>query len=185
MSTEVDSSKFKEEIETARLALRKPQLADAEAIFSRFAADPEVTRYMSWPRHRSLDDTRAFLDFSDAEWMAGPAGPYLIFSRETGQLLGSTGLSFKSPSQALTGYVLARDAWGNGFATESLHAMVELARELGVHQLEAVCHIEHRASAHVMEKCGFVCKGVERVHTEFPNLSPGIRTDVWHYVRNF
>src|SRR5438552_18188698 len=45
---------------------------------------------------------------------------------------------------------------GHGFATEALAAMVDLARSTGVHRLYALCHAVHRASAHVLEKCGFL-----------------------------
>src|ERR1700761_5857930 len=128
-----------ETLQTPRLLLRRPALADAGAIFDRYAGDPVVTRYLSWPMHRTLADTHAFLAWSDAEWGKGPAGPYLVFSREDNRLLGGTGLSFMSPTCAATGYVLARDAWGHGYATEALQVMVELAGELGVKRLEALC----------------------------------------------
>jgi RimJ/RimL family protein N-acetyltransferase len=55
-------------IETPRLILRKPTREDAEAIFARYASDPEVTRLLGWPRHSSVNVTRTFLAFSDAEW---------------------------------------------------------------------------------------------------------------------
>ncbi len=173
-------------LETERLLLRKPTIRDAQAIFERYAGDPTVTRYMSWPTHRTVADTRAFLAWSEADWELWPAGSYLIYSRKTnGLLLGGTGLTFKTPASAVTGYVLAQDAWGQGFATESLLAMVELARQTGVRRLEAICHAEHRASAHVLEKCGFHCDGVSASHTEFPNLSPGSRSDVLSYSMRF
>jgi [ribosomal protein S5]-alanine N-acetyltransferase len=85
----------------------------------------------------------------------------------------------------VTGYVLARDAWGQGYATECLQAMIALARKTGVRRLEAVCHLEHRASAHVMEKCGMRREGVLRTHTEFPNLTPGVLLDVLRYSVEF
>ncbi|MGA7109441.1 MAG: GNAT family protein [Terracidiphilus sp.] len=170
-------------LETRRLLLRKPALSDAQAILERYAGDPVVTRYMSWSTHRTISDTAAFLAWSDADWELWPAGSYLIFSRESKNLLlGGTGLAFRTPEFAVTGYVLAQDAWGQGFATEALQAMVDLARSLGVKRLEAVCHAEHRPSAHVMEKCGFQSEGILRAHTEFPNLSPGARSDVLSYA---
>nr|MBA2355602.1 N-acetyltransferase [Acidobacteriota bacterium] len=46
--------KAPEQIETARLVLRRPVAKDAPAIFERYASDPEVTRFLSWPRHQSL-----------------------------------------------------------------------------------------------------------------------------------
>jgi RimJ/RimL family protein N-acetyltransferase len=171
------------ELETERLRLRRPRLADAEEIFRRYANDPEVCRYLSWPRHRDVEETRAFLRFSDDCWERSPAGPYLIASREDGCLLGSTGLAFETPQRAATGYVLAADAWGRGLATEALGAMVELARGLGVDRLYALCHTGHAASWRVLEKCGFLREGVLRRHSEFPNLSPGRPLDVLCYAR--
>ena len=112
-----------ERIETARMVIRKPSADDAEAIFSRYAADPEVTRFVGWPMHRSIEATHAFLDFSAAEWERWGAGPYLIERRENGALLGSTGLAFETPFRAATGYVLARDSWGLGYASEALGSM--------------------------------------------------------------
>jgi ribosomal-protein-alanine N-acetyltransferase len=78
-------------IQTERLLLRKPKAEDAASIFERYAADTDVCRYLSWPRHRSIEDTWAFLEFSDSQWQRWPAGPYLICSLSNGELLGSTG----------------------------------------------------------------------------------------------
>ena len=174
-----------EQIETVRLVLRKPTSADAEAVFSRYASDPEVTRFLGWPRHRSIEETRSFLAFSDAAWQRWPAGPYLIESRKGQQLLGGTGLGFESPTLAMTGYVLARDAWGYGYATEALDAMVTVARELGVRRLYALCHLDNPASAHVLEKCGFIRESLLERHAEFPNLGSGRAEDCLCYSRTF
>lgn len=167
---------------TERLELRRPTRADAEAIFRRYAGDAEVTRYLSWPTHRSVHDTLAFVSWSDEDWARWPSGSQLIFSRADHQLLGGTGLSFHSPRRAVTGYVLARDAWGKGYATEALRSMVELARSLEVQQLEAVCHVDHLASAHVLEKCGFLLRGIQRSATTFPNLGEP-SSEIRNYVR--
>jgi RimJ/RimL family protein N-acetyltransferase len=172
-------------IDTARLTLCRPSAADAQAIFERYANDSEVTRFLGWPRHDSIDDTRAFLDFSASQWEEWPAGPYLVRSRTDGQLLGSTGLQFETPTAAVTGYVFAKDAWGKGYATESLEAMVHLARNIGVRRLSALCHPNHRPSWHVLEKCAFVRDPASSQPVAFPNLDPGRLQDVLCYVREF
>ena len=96
-----------ERIETARLVLRRPGGADAEAIFSSYASDPEVTRYLAWPRHLTIEATHRFLEFSHQEWTRWPAGPYVIEDRSSGRLLGGTGVGFESPVRASTGYVFS------------------------------------------------------------------------------
>lgn len=170
-----------ERIETKRLLLRRPTRDDVPDIFSRYASDPEVTAYLSWPRHTSVDDSLEFLEFSDNEWLRRGCGPYLICSRPAGTLLGSTGLSLDSDDVAQTGYVLARDAWGRGYATESLRAMIDLARSLALRRLYAVCHADHHASAHVLEKCGFTSEGRLPRAVVFPNLGPE-KQDVLSYA---
>jgi RimJ/RimL family protein N-acetyltransferase len=174
--------KAPEFFETVRLVLHRPRATDIEAIFTRYASDPDVTRFVAWSRHKSLGDTEAFLAFSDAEWDRWPAGPYILRSRADGTLLGSAGLAFETSYRASTGYVLAKDAWGKGYATEALQAIVEIARTVGIRRLYAICHTEHRASWRVLEKAGFLQEGILHRHTEFPNLSPGELSDVFCYA---
>ena len=174
-----------ERIETPRLVLRRPGAADAESIFARYASDPEVTRFLGWPRHESIGQTRAFVDFSDAEWERWPVGPYVIEARDGGQLLGGTGLAFETPFRAATGYVLAKDAWGKGFATEALGALVSRAAELGLRRLYALCSPDHIPSRRVLEKCGFTREALLRHHSEFPNHSGREPSDVLCYARLF
>lgn len=170
--------KAPEQLATSRLLLRMPATDDAEAIFSRYANDATVCRYVGWPRHTSLDDTMAFLDFSRTEWHRWPAGPYLIL--KDGELIGSTGLGFESSAVASTGYVLASAHWGKGFASEALRAMLSLANDLEVSCLFALCHPDHRPSRSVLEKAGFQ-RDSSRIDTLFPNLNDGERAPAVRY----
>jgi [ribosomal protein S5]-alanine N-acetyltransferase len=172
-----------ERIETGRLVLRKPTLADAEAVFQRYASDREVTKFLSWRCHQSIEETRAFLEYSEREWTQWASGAYLIESREPIRMLGSTGLHFETPMFAITGYVLAKDAWGYGYATETLSVIVEVAHTRGVRSLRASCHAENIASMRVLEKCGFVREKPDHYVT-FPNLGP-IPVESLGYVRAF
>lgn len=171
-----------DQFETARLVLARPSFADIEEIFSRYASDPDVTHYLSWPRHRTVADAATFLAFSESEWARWPAGPYLIRSRIDRTLLGGTGLSFEAPWRAMTGYVIAKDSWGRGYATEALEAMVVLARQLSVIRLYALCHPAHRASQRVLEKGGLVKEGTWKRYSIFPNLDPARPIDTDSYV---
>jgi ribosomal-protein-alanine N-acetyltransferase len=166
---------------TERLVLRRPALQDSEAIFLRYASDREVTRYLSWPRHRSVQDSRDFVEFSDACWEQWDTGPYLIELRSTGQLIGSTGIALESARRATTGYVLAKDAWGHGYATEALRAMVALAAQRGIDRLDALVHAANRASMRVLEKCAFVATEQPPRPLPFPNLAPdAVHAAIWY-----
>jgi ribosomal-protein-alanine N-acetyltransferase len=173
------------QVKTKRLILRQPLMSDAVKIFERYASDDEVTRFVGWPCHRAVQDTEAFLRLSAQEWEQWPAGPYLIVSGNDGRLLGSTGFGFQTQHEAMTGYVLARDAWRKGFATEALTAIVDVAAQIGVTRLSALCHPEHRPSRRVLEKCGFVRDDLSKPTVEFPNLSPGVRQKALCYALVF
>lgn len=173
-----------ERLETARLVLRKPRWDDAEAIFSRYASDPDVARYVGFTLHGSIDATRAYLERAEDEWKRKGVGAYVIENREEGTFLGGTGLHLEAPYRAATGYVLAQDAWGLGYATEALTALTSLAPGLGIVRLYALTHADNRPSWRVLEKCGFQREAVLRRHFVFPNLDPGPK-DVFLYARIF
>jgi len=182
VNTNISASLFAPStLHTDRLVLRRPAAGDAAAVFGRYAGDPEVTRFLGWRTHGSVADTQQFLACCDAEWRQSGVGPYLIQSREHGELLGSASLRLVSTQQAAAGYVLAREAWGQGYATEALHALRGLALRLGVLRLTAMCHPEHLASMRVMQKCGFTREGLLRGHAQFPNIAPGVAADVLCY----
>ena len=170
-------------VETPRLVLSAPTAEDAELVFRRYAGDENVTRYLGWPRHRTIADTEAFLAFSAVQWEREGAGPYLIWARADGRLLGSTGLGLEPHRQAITGYVLAADAWGQGYATEALAAVVDVAADIGVMRLYALCHPQHRASWRVLEKCRFERDAAWNQKVEFPNLAGGTAQDALCYRR--
>lgn len=172
-----------ESFETGRLLLLRPRASDAPEIFARYASDPDVTRYLSWPTHQTLADTEAFVAFSDRQWAERQVGPYLIRSREDHQLIGSTGLDVDGDGRAATGYVIAKDAWGRGYATEALRAMVALAGDLGLTELSALCHAEHGRSRGVLEKCGFVLDEAWSRPSAFPNLPAGESTRTVRHVK--
>ena len=80
----------------------------------------------------------------------------------------------------LTRFGYARQS--RGYATEALAAMVDVARAAGVLRLFALCHADHRASARVLEKCGFALEGTLHRYVEIPNLKRGEPQDVLCYA---
>ena len=56
-------------LETKRLILRRFTVRDADAMYTNWASDPEVTRYLTWPAHAGVETSRAVL----ADWTAAYA----------------------------------------------------------------------------------------------------------------
>ena len=73
--------------------------------------------------------------------------------------------------------------WGRGYATEALIAMVQLASDLRIRRLYALCHPQNRASVRVLQKAGFEFEGTLRRHTVFPNVDSAEPLDVECWAR--
>jgi [ribosomal protein S5]-alanine N-acetyltransferase len=173
---------FPAEITTERLLLRPPCESDAQRVFSRYAQDPEVSRYMSWEPHRSIDDTRDYLRRVVGDNAAGTSAGYLIFSRRSKELLGSLGGRLNAPL-ITWGYCLARDEWGQGFATEAARAFVAAAMEQpSIWRVQAFCDLENARSARVLEKSGLKLEGILRRYMVMPNLGDAPR-DMYCYAK--
>ena len=158
-------------LETERLRLRKPRLADAEVIFSEYASDPEVTRYVSWHAHGSVNETRDYVRACLAAWDVGRAFHWVIERKEDDQLLGMLVARIDVCKWEL-GYVLARSSWGRGYMTEALKRIIDWTlNQEEVYRVWAVCDVDNLASARVMEKAGMQREGILRRWSVHPNIS--------------
>lgn len=168
-------------IETARLRLRQPAVEDAQAIFAEYAQDTEVTRYLTWKPSLFVDETRRHLELGLAAWREGKAFHWAVTGKEDNQFLGMVSLRVDGYKVEL-GYVLARAHWGRGYMTEAVRAVVDWAlKQEGVYRVWAVCDVENRASARVLEKAGMTREGLLRRWSVHPNLSDEPR-DCWCYA---
>ena len=160
-----------ETIRTDRLVLRRPTGADASAIFDGYAQDPEVVRYLVWRPHRSIDDTRAYLDQCQAGWEAGTDLTWALTLLGDDRLIGMIGLRPRGFKQDI-GYVLARAHWGRGLVVEAGRPIIDLSvSDPAVHRVWATCDVDNRASARVLEKLGMSLEGVLRRWIVHPNVS--------------
>jgi RimJ/RimL family protein N-acetyltransferase len=167
-------------IETPRLTLRPPSMADAEAVFTGYAQDSEVVKYMIWRPHRDIEETRDFIRRCVSSWEEGDAYPWIITRKEDGRLIGMIESRVKVFSMDI-GYVLARAHWGQGYVPEAARPIVNWGLEqVGIFRIWALCDVENLASARVMEKLGMQREGVLRRWTLHPNVSDEPR-DVYCY----
>jgi RimJ/RimL family protein N-acetyltransferase len=79
-----------------RVTLRAPRLGDAEELFASIASDPEVPRYMSWPTHPDVGETRRVIT---ELFNVGDERTWLIELRHSGEIVGVCGFR---PVQAHT-----------------------------------------------------------------------------------
>ncbi len=169
-------------LDTARLHLRPPVLADADVVFDLYARDPDVVRYMTWRPHESAEVTRDFIRACIAGWQKGSTLSWMIVRRQDEQLLGMVTLRMGA-FKADLGYVLARRFWGQGYTTEAVKAVADWAiAQPEIHRVWATCDVDNLASARVMEKAGMQREGLLRRWIIHPNISDHPR-DSWCYAR--
>ena len=159
----LDSIKELPILETPRLILRRVRPTDAEAIFA-YASRPEVTAYLTWRTHRSLEDTYLFIQGLQYGYMEGAAADWGMILREDGRFVGTIGFGHISRihSYGEVGYVLHPDCWGRGIVAEALRAVIDFAFTHGINRVEAVHDVENTASGRVMEKAGMTYEGILR-----------------------
>jgi len=144
-------------LESERLVLRAPQLADAPAIaaLANNRRVAEMTASIPYPYR-----------LADAEaWIAGlpeksPGFVFALFERKGGAFVGACGYGIRDEAIPEIGYWIGEPLWGRGYATEAVRAMIDhafTATELDA--LAASCRVTNVASRGVLEKCGFQWTG--------------------------
>jgi [ribosomal protein S5]-alanine N-acetyltransferase len=143
------------ELATERLLLREFVFDDQEAVH-RYAADPEVTWFTDWGPN-DHEATRVFLHEVVASATSDPRSRYAlaVVRRDLDELIGSIELQVGDDRQGMLGYVLARNSWGNGYATEAAAALLRFGfDELGLQTISATCDPNNSTSAAVLKKIG-------------------------------
>ena len=153
------------ELETERLLLRKMRLDDAEAMFV-YASDPEVTRYVLFETHRSVEDSKSFLRQALEGYERGDFGGWGVVLKDSGAFVGTCGMDAgyaPEHARAELGYVLSREHWGRGLMPEAVRAVIRFGfGRMGLNRVQARCIAENVASARVMEKAGMAYEGTLR-----------------------
>ncbi len=152
-------------IETERLIIRQFKIKDAEAMFKNWANDDEVTKFLVWPTHQSVETTKGILK----DWIAGYEAPHkyewCIELKEIGEAIGSIGgMNVNQKVNSVeVGYCISRKYWHQGITSEALAAVVAFFfEEVGVNRINARHDVNNPNSGKVMLKCGFTYEGTRR-----------------------
>lgn len=144
-------------LNSERLFLRPVEAGDIEPLVALWS-DPEVTRHLGGPRERDAlsRGLREEIGGSDE----APFDLMSLVLSATGEVIGHCGLLQKvieGQREVELVYVLARNAWHNGYATEIAAALRDHARNsLGLRRLVAIIDPENRASERVAVKIGML-----------------------------
>ncbi|MBB5053343.1 RimJ/RimL family protein N-acetyltransferase [Afipia massiliensis] len=143
-------------LETDRLVLRQPTLADVKAI-ARVVGDKRVSvNLRRVPHPYTADDAISFVTT-----IAATIDTVFLVEHERAAI-GLVGVSWENENAPELGYCFGVDHWGKGYATESARAVIDYAfEEFAIDELLSGARVLNPASRHVLEKCGFQWTGVE------------------------
>jgi RimJ/RimL family protein N-acetyltransferase len=155
-------------LETGRLVLRPPEASDLDQ-FAAVVSDPDVVRFIGSGRPATPDAAAATIERDLTAWRKDGFGRFAVIRREDERFIGRVGLLAWDPvtwthstrteigerAEIEIGWTLARDAWGNGYATEAALAVRDWAfREIRPRRLISLIHPENDRSKRVAEKLG-------------------------------
>jgi RimJ/RimL family protein N-acetyltransferase len=159
------------EIHTPRLTLRHFDDDDV-AQLAEINADPLVMRWIGDGSVRDLEQTVDEMERWEEEWDEEGFGLFAVELRASGELAGLTGLSVPTflpevlPAVEI-GWRLARQFWGQGYASEAAHAAMEFAlQDRGLDRLISISQVGNEASENVMRKLGMTLER-ETAHPDF------------------
>lgn len=152
-------------LETKRCTLRRLTMDDAQAMFDNWACDPQVTKYLTWAPHASVQDTKKLLEIWLPEYEKDSVFRWVIFHKEFNHIVGMFDVVEMNVKDecATIGYVLAQKAWNQGIMSEVLKEVIRfLFKEVHLHRIEATFIRPNIGSGKVMEKCGLSYEGTKK-----------------------
>lgn len=153
-------------LETERLILRRFVSEDADAMYKNWAADKEVTKYLTWPAHSSPDVSRFVVEEWAKSYSDDKYYQWAIVFKENGEEpIGSISAVHMDEDIAMVhiGYCIGRTWWHKGIMSEAMKAVMNFFfEEVEVNRIEARHDPRNPNSGKVMEKCGMKYEGTMR-----------------------
>ena len=142
-----------------RVLLRPYRTGDGPAFFSSVDENrDDLATWVGWvDQYKTVRDAEAYVRRMQSKWIARSALIVGIFSRDGTEHYGGTGyhgFDWDVPSLEL-GYFLKKSARGQGYGTEAVSLVIDLAFEhLQAKRVWASCDARNVASIRLLERCG-------------------------------
>ena len=152
-------------LETERLILRRFVREDTRMVFDNWAGDDEVTRYMTWPMRKDIEETEKSVCGWAERYDADNFYHWAITLKEDGNLIGFVSVIScdDTVEKVEMGYCIGKKWWHKGYMTEALSKSVDfLFRKVGVKRIQACHDTNNPNSGRVMAKCGMKYEGTMR-----------------------
>lgn len=138
--------------EGERCRIRPFRPDDAEAFFD-MVRRPSVPQYMNWHAHKTLQESREYLDTVCASYPTEVTAPWAIAELTADRCCGFIGLSQVNVDHRRADLALGLhpDYQGRGIAKEACRYIFAHAARVGYVRVQAVVEAENTASLRLME----------------------------------
>ena len=142
-------------ITTPRLCLR-PFAQTDEIRLHRILNEPNILQYFPRTDPPDMERVQGLIERQLNHWLEHDLGWWAVVPHGQTELTGWNGLQYLPETDEVeVGYLLSKQFWGRGYATEGAQASLKFGFEtLGLSQIIGLTHPENTASQHVLEKCG-------------------------------
>ena len=146
------------------ITIRKFTFDDEVSTYA-YSSDFENTHYMLMVPHKSIEETRCFLEERiEAYEKENPECLYFAVVLDN-QHIGEV-FAYLSEKEADIGWLIDKRYWGNGYATEAAKLLVEyIEKELKRTDIVAYCDARNIASQKVMKNIGMEFVGSNGIRT--------------------
>ena len=153
-------------LETDRLILRRFAETDDESMFRNWCADPDVTKYLMWPTHKSIVETKRVLhDIWLSKYDELNFYQWAIVNKNINEPIGSIGVVKHDEQTKMVhiGYCIGKAWWHKGYTSEALIRLVWFFfEEAGINRIESRHDPRNPNSGKVMQKAGLKYEGTSR-----------------------
>ena len=153
-------------IETDRLILRRYKIEDADAMYKNWASDSEVTKFLTWQPHSSVDVSRSIIEDWLKEYSDEKYYQWAIVLKDNGnEPIGDISVVHMNEDISMVhiGYCLGRAWWRRGIMSEALKAVTDFMFDtVEVNRVESRHDPMNPNSGKVMQKCGMKYEGTLR-----------------------
>jgi RimJ/RimL family protein N-acetyltransferase len=153
-------------LHTSRLRLRPLLPEDLDVMHETIYADPETMRYLIGGSRRSKVQTKLSLDRMRHHVLLHGFGFMAAEQRTDRRFVGLCGLKHLSlTGEVEVGYVLQKDFWGQGLATELVDTLLQYGfQTLALDRIVGVVMPGNKASARVLEKNSLHLEGIRHLY---------------------
>ena len=152
------------ELSSKRLKLRRLKMSDAEDMFENWASDSEVTKYLTWDAHGSIDVTKSILKNWVKDYDKPDFYQWGIEDVENNELIGTISVVNKDDEKKEfeLGVCLSKKYWGKKIALEAVNMVMKYLSSIGYKTMITTTKVGNEKCLNSIKKTDYEYLGIKK-----------------------